>query len=786
MFLQPGAKLAKNVNINAALYESIRSTRGEEIAMSVVTPCRAVQELRAILHEPPTTETTRDGILRYHRALRCVLEDGGVSPNIKIPLLWVSAFDAEAHTEQCDLRLDIVSALFNLAVNEGALAIAASRRHRTDEDALRSATKRFQFAAGFLRAAAALPTPGGVRSVTLDLWPVTLHALEAVMLGNAQQAFFLFCQENGTTPSLLARLSSGAHEFYSVAADICRDPDVSDSHVNALVGRPASALAAYCAAVAQSCAAQALHDSGNVAQEILRLRYTRDATSAAFPALDAVDASTLAALRPLKEDLLAALRSLADDVANRLESAEEENRKFYLETIPTSLPSIVPHQSVKAADIEKVLSSASLDERILPFADLPPVPDAAATGVAARYAEAAAHLVAEHVAKLNSAAADATHAASRISRAVTSARAAVSTAATKRMQPSQTSLSTSLTEEEHRAVDVLKFAKTRGGINALKELQAQVLALADQTHRDIDDIEKMLRDEEEQDRSLRNYVAPRRQNSHQLTTGYRAKLGKLRTNLEQAANADAIVSNQVQVHSDAITAISNLDVDAAVTARLDASRLSTPTSSAGINNSDVDRIAQELEDLRKESETLCARKNNVLHQLELVKAKDNALAATATIEEGDEETERFSALLDEKYGDVKDTAINLVNDLENIAERITALLAQLQDDDVRSADDFANNSQDEGTKKMLEIFKHQAAAMKFRETMDHLHQGIHFYSKEQENIASLKKEVKDFITARDLEYRNHLSNNNPDKGQGFYPQSTHSSGSGPHGSARYS
>lgn len=789
MFLHPSAKLPKKVNVNAALYNSVVSTRGETAASTVVTACRALQELRAVLHEPPTTEGSRDGILRYHRALQEVLDEGGISPELSVPLLWVSAFDPEEDAEVPDLRMDVVSAMFNLAVNESALALAAFRRRRTDNGALRTATQRFTVAAGYFHAAGMLPTPGGVSTTTSDLWPVSLRALESVMLGNAQQAFFLFCEDNGKQPTLLARLALGAREFYAVAADMCRDPSVVDSHVNALVGKPADALSAYLSALANSLAARAAHKDANIAVEIVRLRRAHEMSARAAPIVNAIDITALVALRAFKEDLSDALRRLSDDLVERLESAEEENRRLYLESLPEFVPDIVPHQSVHPADAAALLRAAPLDARLSAFKDLPPALDPAASGVAARYADSAATLVAQHVARINAAADSLRHSTARIPRAVADAHTAASAISSARAQSEQQhslapASSGGLTMDEQRAVDAIEFAKTNGGAPALRELHSQVLAQADEFRRDVEGIECLLRNEEEQDRMLRNYMSTRRTNSYELTAGYRSKLGKLRSNMEQAANADAIMTRQMQMHSDGIAALAKVNTDAAVKARKSASTGTTAaTREGGTLNVEqtleaVERIAQELDTLRDTGERLLSRTSNAVQRLELARARENTTTATVGITEGDEEVEQFGLLLERTYGNAQRDGNALAEQLDAVTAKIASRLVQLSmsaDIDVGDHRNGSNPSlsEDSATALMLEVFKHQPAAIKFAEILDHLQQGMHFYSKEQENVVALKRDVDGFVAARDAEYKSLMKHSNGATGTssfGLYPR----------------
>lgn len=792
MFLQPSYKPAKKVNVQAALYSSITTSRGEDAAAMVVGACRTVQQLRSAAHEPPTSEKTREGLLRYHRVLKHILDDCRVlgssmmttsttsssTNNWEIPLLWTSSLDPETFAEVADLRIDVLGVLFNLGVNEAELASQAYLSNT--DDGYRTAAKRFQAAAGFFDIASEMPTPGGVGSVTSDIWPPTLIGLRYIMLGNAQHVFLEICERNNTSDAIQARLAAGIHDFYNQAAEKLRSSHYRDPLLMGILGNPAAALAAYFRVKTELSAASGARQSGKIGMEIARLVEAQRTLETANEKFKLVDTnSPLLSVHKIYEALAKRLPEMEQDLITREATAREENRKFYFDTVPEKLTSIVPHQSVKVAKVNDILNAVGLPQEVAPFSDLSPMGEDCgidgipSASIAGRYSVATTGYVADCVAKAVKSSSNARAALDEIRQAVKLAGDAVAKMERTAVEasPFADRLGTGnyLSAEEQRAVDAVRLVQTKGGTTALRKQQMQVVVQAKKATDQIDLIEKMLRDEEEQDTKLRSYAPGRRPNSMQLTSEFRSKLGKMRTNLEQAANADKIIAHELDEYGQAIIAIMQVDVDTAVNARLGTAAKMSRSINNGDDGNEVAGISRRLSELQSQAQTLFGKQDDAVEALEAKRRKEKPLIATAKLNDESSSTagaeaDAFNQLMESTYGALRKDVQDISASLEANTAAVRAQLKRLRE--LTEGAGHAITEVDEGTRAMLELFKHETAALKFGECFEYLQQGMSFYVKECENVKMLHDDIAKFCKSRNEEFQRILSEGRGSGGSG--------------------
>lgn len=757
MFLTPGAKFTQKVNVNASLYNVIAETRGEAAAARTVTASRAFQELRAALHEPPTTEVTRRAIKRYLSAFHHLFYTCKIPTTPSVGLLWVNAFDGDDHCIVNDLHIDHVSSLFNLGVCEATLAVNSFRTRRTNPNALTDAAKNFQVAAGYFHAASQLPSPGGIRAVTCDLYPPTLHALEMVMLGNAQQALYEITLKKRNANAILARFAIGARDFYFNAEESCKDADVVNTCINGYVGRPAGALAAYFDVVAQSAQANAAKDNFDMAQQLGRLEKAQQSLVASLNTVTALDTSSLASVTNLRTNLITELQNLKNDLAQRLEDAQSENRKIYFITPEKDLPDIVGRQSVKPANVSNILTEEPVDERLHAFDHLPEPVLPEISGIASRYADMAAKLVANEVAAISTSAASLQAVMRQAETSISLARSVTATAAGR---PSQSPVST--LDEEQKSIDAVRKVQESGSLTRLRELQSQVLKLAAESKFQIQSIDTLLQNEEAEDRQSRTRIYTNRPTSAAMTHSYTEKLTGIRGKLEQAANADKIIAVQIDHHAQAISLASEIDIIGFIPP----SAKTDNFDSAGEPRR-VKALIAEVEPEITKAKTSLAKRGGIIEEFEKKKQLENPYALTRDIQPGYAEVEKCTEIIASEYGDLKQRA----NALREEMDRLDQFLS---DADIRLKTPMSNEGKgNEAQMKMNEVYKHQAAALKFTELMGHLEHGIHFYTREQDAIAALRHDIEGFVAARSAEVRELLNPSSSDStyssGGNLYP-----------------
>lgn len=733
LFFLPGAKYAQKVDVNTALYESIAASRGEAAASSVSSACRAFQELRAAVNDPPYADVNRRQLKSYLAALQFLLNEANISPNLPVNLLWVSAFDSEEQCSLSDVRIDNLAVLFNLGVCEAHLANSVFRQRRANPNAMKTATHHFRNAAGYFQAAGDLPIPGGFHAATRDLYPATLKALEMAMLGNAQQALYEIALEGGNSPSVLARFAIGARDFYAIAEESCREPDVVNTTINAYVGRPAGALAAYFDVIAEWSMTTAARDEHDMGQQLKRISLAEHSLQVSSRTVQQLQNSgALASVNTLRESLTLELEDFRTRIAARKSEAEQENRTIYFTTPALQVQQIVPRQSVRPTDVQTALRDESVDQRLLALKDLPEPVTPEVSGIASRYSDMVAKTVADTVTSVNEAADDLRGKILQIEATISSWQTLVDANGRKPSAVQASSL-----EEDQKAIDAVLKAQDRGGIDALIERQSQLLSLAGEAKSQTQSIETLLRTEEAEDRQLRQRVSFHRRTSVELTEPYWSTMTKIKRNLEVASNSDTKAAAEIEYHSAAITAIRNVKV-------LDFVPPSAKpkTDLASTRQAHVAALSSQSTSLTEKGKRLLAEKDDLIQEFERMRQLENPYKLTRGVAEDGSEVDSLSSLVEERYGSLQVKTQKLSEEMRGIAEGIAETSSQFQ------LPDQNNDTTEEDQARMNEIYRHQAAAQKFDEVMDHLRQGAEFYCREQDCISMLKRDVEGYVAAR--------------------------------------
>ena len=125
---------------------------------------------------------------------------------LQLGFKWADAFEADEQTVVHDWTFERASVLFNLAAS---ISFLATHCDRQTPDGLKQACGLYQQAAGALSAVQAIVKDAGW-SASADLSSDTLHALESLMLAQAQKCFFEKAEIDGMStkvclPSLLNR-----------------------------------------------------------------------------------------------------------------------------------------------------------------------------------------------------------------------------------------------------------------------------------------------------------------------------------------------------------------------------------------------------------------------------------------------------------------------------------------------------------------------------------------------------------------------------------------------------
>lgn len=129
---------------------------------------------------------------------------------LQLGFKWADAFEADEQTVVHDWTFERASVLFNLAAS---ISFLATHCDRQTPDGLKQACGLYQQAAGALSAVQAIVKDAGW-SASADLSSDTLHALESLMLAQAQKCFFEKAEIDGMSTKVLAMLTAECAHLY--------------------------------------------------------------------------------------------------------------------------------------------------------------------------------------------------------------------------------------------------------------------------------------------------------------------------------------------------------------------------------------------------------------------------------------------------------------------------------------------------------------------------------------------------------------------------------------------
>lgn len=739
----PGAKSTRREDISNLVFEAIARERGEATAALTVPACRALQELRTAASEPPTTAEVRKRILSYLAALKFFKREIALSAPLDNELAWVSAFEANASCTAPSLDLDYISSLFNLAVCEASLGVSDFRQHELSPAALSRAAKHFAAAASAFRLAAAVPTPGGHARTTVDLTPECLDACEQLMLGNAQQCMYV--QASRENPSgnfyhkINALFAAGAAHYYSRAADICGDPRLSSTAVNAAVGAPAAALAGYHTAIAEISQAHICDKHCRMSEKLARLRNARIALDRAKEKANSIHAGTLQYLRPVQAALLTKITELDTTLKELQESTDLENKHVYFGLDPDKTTAPIAIREAISNDIAPVIEKTPVDERLTPLSDLPNDTESNLRGVSSRYAAVVVSTVGAQLASLSTASA---HLRETVVQAESALDASQSSSAAQMKRPT---ITPEVNADDEKAVEDVRKAKESGGWASIKESYSQAIELAQGTKAAIAKIEETLAAEEDEDRHLRSRVAISRPDSKTVAASFLSKIAQSKSDVGKAASADEVVDLQLKHHEPALRALDALDISELAPSI--SKHKANAFLAAGAPPADV--AMGRLRTLLSSAQRMLLDSSALQQELDQKRHLENPIAATARILPGPQEPAQLQSLVQATYGPLcgRGDALSarMRDSARDIARARTALSA------TGSAAGELDLAAESARRRVDVAYRHHAAALKHEELRVFLADGMRFYTREQKALASLAADVNAFAAARSAE-----------------------------------
>uniref|UniRef100_A0A8R1TL16 BRO1 domain-containing protein n=1 Tax=Onchocerca volvulus TaxID=6282 RepID=A0A8R1TL16_ONCVO len=671
----------------------------------------AVQELNKMRNKACNQTLDRhqsalDALTRYYDQLVAIENKIPITATQNpISFKWKGAFDkgslffGRASLTLNDGAFERAAVLFNC----GALMseIAASQPMHTDEE-LKIAAKFFQQSAGVF--AHLKNTILGIvqQEPTPDLMPDTLSVLSAVMLAQAQEAFYLKAEKDKMKPLALTKLAAQCAEYYHEAQKQLQKDAVKGlfdkEWTNIIKGKALglSALAQYHKAFDNA-------DSKNIGEQLSRLTESH--------------------------------------------------------SLMQQANSYMPHGTfdVQFAAIEKAYASAKKDndfiyhERIADFRSLPQLPKAAVAKVipvvfpmTPRFKDMFSSLVPVQV-----------HQATASFDARKSEVINVETGRlrehTQIMNGILASLNLPAALDDVTNHEILPESirqksskvKSQGGINAITQLIADLPHIRKRNQEILDETLRLLNEEKENDDRLRSQFKDKwtRMASDQLTAPLHQECGKYRGILHAAANADETVKQKLEENKEGIRLLSATEPELkyVLVYNFTAAIPSLDSSSTNKNSEAVVKLRglmDVVQEIKIEREKLEKEFTNVHCDMSSIFLK--TLADNQIINEEEISTTKIAEI----YGPLK-TKVN-----ETIKKQEDCL-AEVELWNKKFGSEKASSQSAAERERILKILAN--GYDKFLEIKSNLDEGTKFYNDLTPLLLRLQQKVSDFCFARQTE-----------------------------------
>ncbi|XP_059054512.1 programmed cell death 6-interacting protein [Achroia grisella] len=618
---------------------------------------------------------------------------------VQIPFKWKDAFDkgsifgGRMSLTISSLAYERMCILFNIAAMQSTIA---AQQPLDTEDSLKLAAKHFQQAAGVFAYLKANIMMAVHQETTPDLNPDTLNALSQLMLAQAQEVIVYKCIRDEMKKSMVAKVCAQCEELYT---DVLRA--LQKEPMRSLWDRDwiPTITAKQMAFRGLTHFYQSLVCRANkaVGEEIARLQFAveqlKAASSRAGPG--------------------AALQEQGSRAARHLAQARKDNDFIYHERVPD----VRQLEPVQRAAVARPLPPpqppqawAEPPARDL-FADL--VPLAVHQAVQASRARRSEMVNAE-INKLR----DATQ-------LLNSILASLSLPACIERESRSGELPASIRGKAAAVRDA-------GGLPALQRLMAELPDLLTRNREILDEAERMLREEEESDASLRQQFGERwgRTPSANLTEAFRANAAKYRQIIDNAIRADNIVQQKYQQHKENMALLSGSEdeIDAGVPA---AAADAAPTDAAAVHK--LRELMENVETMKAERDALEAELKDTT--VDLRERFLSALAADGALDEPALSAAALGAALAPLQRQVSETL-----------QRQEALVSELQS---AHAALMAASGGASGRDRALGLLA--AAYDAFQDLTGNLKEGVKFYNDLTQLLVAFQNKVSDFCFARKTE-----------------------------------
>eukprot|EP00761_Pharyngomonas_kirbyi_P011680 gb/GECH01011706.1/.p1 GENE.gb/GECH01011706.1/~~gb/GECH01011706.1/.p1 ORF type:complete len:838 (+),score=236.32 gb/GECH01011706.1/:1-2514(+) len=715
-------KKSDSTDVYKHLRRYIKKQYGEHEAKEYEQSLQDIQQLRdEVRNLQDRSEGSKATLLKYFVYLRYLAIHFPINEAAKLKLTfnWYDSF-SKKKCSQSNVHYEQACILFNAAAVESQLA---SIQKMNTTEGPKAAIQRLQMAAAILTHIKEEISPKIVEQISSDICPESLDCLAQLMLTYAQQCVFVKAKKAGMKTSNLSKLAcETSHMYKSVLQAMSASTLANQFDRNWQSFVRFQSL--YFEALTEYYLSTELHDDDEIGQEIARLEKAKGLLK---------DSGSIAKYVP--SSLQQEGSSLKSKISNALEVAHDENQKIYHMRVPQ-------YSSLSKPDRKRLVKSISfpdLDEKFNisdPFSKLVPVK------------------VIEYKSSFNQRLNEKSQEIFRESR---QHREQIRNTLGQMGLPGSI-----LAAEQDKGFPESVFQKMQriastGGVNRLHDLRGTLGGLASETITMLEDMEKSLNNEEQEDRECRQKFAARwnRHPSPQLTVNLKKQLKDYQNKAEMASKSDGVIKEKIESNSEGFNMLG-----------LSKEELDSKLPKLQINSeSELGRVHAELKDALNRMDQLQQEEEQIeddVNQMRESNSIDDLLVSNQSNLEGAVE-EAFEPF-DEKFEKVN----SIMQEEDNLLEEIQRLDASFNES--KSAD----NSLEEREEFIQNIV---SAVNKYDEILSNIKEGIQFYSNMQDLAQKLNEKIESFVLARKTEKSDIISDIQRQMAQmGVTPSQPQSSG----------
>ncbi|KAA8493740.1 Programmed cell death 6-interacting protein [Porphyridium purpureum] len=740
-------------DVHSMLYYAATAAQSRPLeplrAQKLTKACESMQTLRMGMYTVcadrqglPASEMAKTTLLKYFRALDMVAAHVDTGKQTRVMFRWMaSARDPNEMCESNQIIAEKASVLFNLACS--CSRIGEWQFDSRGTDSLREAAKEFQQAAGFFKTCSEMLVQ---RSAASDDWQVQftklsidyVRALEILMLGNAQAAFYEVATTSGLADDQTARIAGGARNLFLLCSrKLEQCPEKPEDLFIAC-----QILESYFEAELQS--KMALHHRANhdMAPRLTRLQLSLHAVYRARGSLLPMLRSTRMHSNGLldKPNFISTMErrlELIDrELRERHAMAKDENDKIYLAVPASRVDDVEARVSVKSSPVQSLIDSVEIEPDVISgFSQLMSV---GKSGPALEYANMVSQMLSSKTQSVSSALAP-----------VEELLSLIHIQSDKLRDPSvlatSSNDSTRLTAMNEAKLKSALEAVKGGGIQRLRSLEAEVMVQSEDCKRHLAEILASISREEADDATLFHQLSTAnatlaqdllrtRRRSQEVSAHYRATCDRIRSELNAAGRADEQLRTRLASHADMLSKLEDVSP-----ADLDVSAVSTV---APFKAKALEQIGAEMRLAESLSDSLIAKCKKSLETLESIAAADE-LTSDEIPADASKRAEFFAKRMESQYGKVHANIAQQKRELFDVEQQLMGIMDRTLEQNASG-----RNALEE---KIQLADALEESASEWATLCSYLNEGLKFYASEKKNLVKLAQDVLVFTEARKTE-----------------------------------